>query len=110
MAERLNAHDSKSCDAGMYPRVQIPLSAPQKKIYHQVYLFLLHIERLAGILEVFEGSREERKTRFLVHFFYTHQATTLCCNATKYLSAPQKRICRLTYLFCLRIERLTENP
>ena len=31
MAERLNAHDSKSCDAGMYPRVQIPLSAPQKR-------------------------------------------------------------------------------
>ena len=30
MAERLNAHDSKSCDAGMYPRVQIPLSAPEK--------------------------------------------------------------------------------
>ena len=30
MAERLNAHDSKSCDAGMYPRVQIPLSAPNK--------------------------------------------------------------------------------
>ena len=40
MAERLNAHDSKSCDAGMYPRVQIPLSAPQKGIYHQVYPFL----------------------------------------------------------------------
>ena len=30
MAERSNAHDSKSCDAGMYPRVQIPLSAPNK--------------------------------------------------------------------------------
>ena len=30
MAERLNAHDSKSCDAGMYPRVQIPLSAPKR--------------------------------------------------------------------------------
>ena len=31
MAERLNAHDSKSCDAGMYPRVQIPLSAPRTR-------------------------------------------------------------------------------
>ena len=31
MAERSNAHDSKSCDAGMYPWVQIPLSAPQIK-------------------------------------------------------------------------------
>lgn len=31
MAERSNAHDSKSCDAGMYPRVQIPLSAPVNK-------------------------------------------------------------------------------
>ncbi len=30
MAERSNAHDSKSCDAGMYPRVQIPFSAPAK--------------------------------------------------------------------------------
>ena len=29
MAERLNAHDSKSCYAGMYTRVQIPLSAPK---------------------------------------------------------------------------------
>ena len=29
MAERSNAHDSKSCDAGMYPWVQIPLSAPR---------------------------------------------------------------------------------
>ena len=28
MAEWSNAHDSKSCDAGMYPRVQIPFSAP----------------------------------------------------------------------------------
>ena len=31
MAERSNAHDSKSCYAGMYTRVQIPFSAPQKK-------------------------------------------------------------------------------
>ena len=31
MAERSNAHDSKSCDAGMYPRVQIPFSAPKKR-------------------------------------------------------------------------------
>ena len=30
MAERSNAHDSKSCDAGMYPRVQIPFSAPNE--------------------------------------------------------------------------------
>ena len=40
MAERSNAHDSKSCDAGMYPRVQIPFSAPQKEIDTVVYLFL----------------------------------------------------------------------
>ena len=31
MAERLNAHDSKSCYAGMYTRVQIPFSAPNPK-------------------------------------------------------------------------------
>ena len=68
MAERLNAHDSKSCDAGMYPRVQIPLSAPQKRICQQTYPFLLHIERLAGILELIKGSHEERKTSFLSPF------------------------------------------
>ena len=28
MAERSNAHDSKSCYAGMHTRVQIPFSAP----------------------------------------------------------------------------------
>ncbi len=33
MAERLNAHDSKSCYAGMYTRVQIPLSAPTRRFY-----------------------------------------------------------------------------
>ena len=32
MAERLNAHDSKSCYAGMYTRVQIPFSAPKRRI------------------------------------------------------------------------------
>ena len=31
MAERSNAHDSKSCYAGMYTRVQIPFSAPDNK-------------------------------------------------------------------------------
>ena len=31
MAEWSNAHDSKSCDAGTYPRVQIPFSAPKPK-------------------------------------------------------------------------------
>lgn len=42
MAERLNAHDSKSCYAGMYTRVQIPFSAPQKvwqAIGSQAFLF-----------------------------------------------------------------------
>ena len=32
MAERLNAHDSKSCYAGMYTRVQIPFSAPKRQV------------------------------------------------------------------------------
>ena len=41
MAERSNAHDSKSCYAGMYTRVQIPFSAPQKEIDNHVYLFWL---------------------------------------------------------------------
>ncbi len=30
MAERLNAHDSKSCEALRSPRVQIPFSAPKE--------------------------------------------------------------------------------
>ena len=40
MAERSNAHDSKSCYAGMYTRVQIPFSAPQKELCRLTYLFL----------------------------------------------------------------------
>ena len=39
MAERSNAHDSKSCDAGMYPRVQIPFSAPKDEVL-RLRLFL----------------------------------------------------------------------
>ena len=41
MAERLNAHDSKSCYAGMYTRVQIPFSAPDisRDIAFLLYLF-----------------------------------------------------------------------
>ena len=31
MAEWLKAHDWKSCDAGMYPEVQILFSAPKKQ-------------------------------------------------------------------------------
>ena len=47
MAERLNAHDSKSCDAGMYPRVQIPLSAPEKRglINNSRFSYITNIER-----------------------------------------------------------------
>ena len=44
MAERLNAHDSKSCYAGMYTRVQIPLSAPQKQDRLWLILLLLYTE------------------------------------------------------------------
>ena len=47
MAERSNAHDSKSCDAGMYPRVQIPLSAPEIRhpFWDALFLFTLIFER-----------------------------------------------------------------
>ena len=31
MSERFKEHDWKSCDAGMYPEVQILFSAPTKK-------------------------------------------------------------------------------
>lgn len=51
MAERSNAHDSKSCDAGMYPRVQIPFSAPKlrfytRKMYKTVFLYIFLCEHL----------------------------------------------------------------
>ena len=39
----MNAHDSKSCYAGMYTRVQIPFSAPIKEVtfvYQKLLLFL----------------------------------------------------------------------
>ena len=48
MAERSNAHDSKSCYAGMYTRVQIPFSAPKWRFFSDFslknryfYIFLL---------------------------------------------------------------------
>lgn len=40
MAEWLKAHDWKSCDAGMYPEVQILFSAPQKRDRFSPSLFL----------------------------------------------------------------------
>ena len=52
MAERLNAHDSKSCDAGMYPRVQIPLSAPTKRTFGNKSPFCYTI--LPKILDFFK--------------------------------------------------------
>ena len=42
MAERSNAHDSKSCDAGMYPRVQIPFSAPRTGRVRSVFFFAVY--------------------------------------------------------------------
>ncbi len=57
----MNAHDSKSCDAGMYPRVQIPLSAPQTQDRFLPILCLLYTEYREG----FEGgSRFARAKRF----------------------------------------------
>ena len=61
MAERLNAHDSKSCYAGMYTRVQIPFSAPQKRICRKTYPFLYDSNgkerdlRVGGILREQNG-------------------------------------------------------
>ena len=51
MAERSNAHDSKSCYAGMYTRVQIPFSAPTKKDEFLLIFFCLCYEFRKG----FEG-------------------------------------------------------
>ena len=49
MAERSNAHDSKSCYAGMYTRVQIPFSAPQKRTPNKVSFFVA-LESIAEAL------------------------------------------------------------
>ena len=48
MAERLNAHDSKSCYAGMYTRVQIPFSAPKKRtgIFPVFFLYSMQFRLL----------------------------------------------------------------
>ena len=59
MAERLNAHDSKSCYAGMYTRVQIPFSAPQKVIYLGVYHFLFDTNEIERDLRVGAILREQ---------------------------------------------------
>ena len=59
MAERLNAHDSKSCDAGMYPRVQIPLSAPEKEVPFG-YLFFYCISFFERDLRVGAANERER--------------------------------------------------
>ena len=67
MAERLNAHDSKSCYAGMYTRVQIPFSAPQKRICLWAYPFLfetVEIERdlrVGGVLQEQNGLPYENR-------------------------------------------------
>ena len=102
MAERLNAHDSKSCYAGMYTRVQIPFSAPQKST-RSVGVFLLQRERLAGKLAIIKGSREERY-RHRVKYMGGWLVTTLCCIARKYFSALDitRDIAFLLYLFFLR--------
>ena len=64
MAERSNAHDSKSCYAGMYTRVQIPFSAPRKRKALCLPFFVAWI-RLAGSLELsrVHASCERKKDR-----------------------------------------------
>ena len=59
MAERLNAHDSKSCYAGMYTRVQIPFSAPQKRDKHCLISFLFVIMYIERDLRVGAVLREQ---------------------------------------------------
>ena len=61
MAERLNAHDSKSCYAGMYTRVQIPFSAPNEKhpflgvffLYYLPFSTTFHRGMLAKLVSKF---------------------------------------------------------
>ncbi len=67
MAERSNAHDSKSCYAGMYTRVQIPFSAPQKKIGFVLSFFVgIKIYRKG-----FEGEAASESERFALYARHT---------------------------------------
>ena len=59
MAEWLKAHDWKSCDAGMYPEVQILFSAPTKK-HPLVGAFLVARGRVLKKLRINGGARETR--------------------------------------------------
>ena len=59
MAERLNAHDSKSCYAGMYTRVQIPFSAPKEKVGITTHLFFWNKQLLERDLRVGAVLREQ---------------------------------------------------
>ena len=58
MAEWSNAHDSKSCDAGTYPRVQIPFSAPRKKTdLFRLFLYCkVGVERKIALKSVHDRS------------------------------------------------------
>ena len=48
MAERSNAHDSKSCYGVTHTRVQIPFSAPEKLVWtypNELFLFALYFNK-----------------------------------------------------------------
>ena len=60
MAERLKAHDWKSCDAGMYPEVQILFSAPRKKRWVFAHLFFVCDTKIEEDLRVGAASGNER--------------------------------------------------
>ena len=117
MAERLNAHDSKSCYAGMYTRVQIPFSAPQKGICRKAYLFLFDLSELERDLRVepFCESKtlclvmlRQRNTRWQSPMLITSERGAPP-KAQIPFSAPQKEIYHQVYLFLFRIERLAGN-
>ena len=86
MAERSNAHDSKSCYAGMYTRVQIPFSAPQKRICRLTYPFLLSHRKVSRNPWGAQGFTRGAENTHPYPFLTTRRATTLCCVATKYFS------------------------
>lgn len=77
MAERSNAHDSKSCYAGMYTRVQIPFSAPRKKEGLCLPFFVAWIGWQEALMRQGFTRRVETGTKRL--FRRRYRALTLCC-------------------------------
>ena len=101
MAERLNAHDSKSCYAGMYTRVQIPFSAPQKKDGFPVF-FLWREVRVAGTLELSRGHARSEKGKGTINRYLGERRHFVAAQQNISLRHKKERVCARSFLY-LRI-------